>query len=40
VLPRYRGDTFRLASGQSTVATARDELDEIAAKIRLKLATT
>ncbi len=40
VLPRYRGDTFRLASGQSTVATARDELDEIAARIRLKLATT
>jgi histidine triad (HIT) family protein len=40
VLPRYRGDAFRLDSGQSTVAAARDELDQVAAKIRLKLATT
>jgi histidine triad (HIT) family protein len=40
VFPRYRGDSFRLDSGQSTVATARDELDEIAAKIRLRLVPT
>lgn len=38
VIPRYRGDAFQLDSGQSTVATAREELDEIAAKIRLELA--
>ena len=38
VFPRYRGDAFRLDSGQSTVPTAREELDETAAKIRSALA--
>lgn len=34
VIPRYRGDNFRLHSGQPTTPVARSELDRIAGVIR------
>lgn len=37
VIPRYKGDAFRLRSGQSTVPTPREQLDEVAARIRRRL---
>lgn len=39
VIPRYAGDRFRLSSGQSTVPTARAELDAVAAAVRAELLT-
>jgi diadenosine tetraphosphate (Ap4A) HIT family hydrolase len=37
VIPRYKGDRFRLQTGQSTTATARQELDTVASKVRAAL---
>jgi diadenosine tetraphosphate (Ap4A) HIT family hydrolase len=37
VVPRYRGDSFRLDSGQSTEQATREELDHVAATIRAAL---
>jgi diadenosine tetraphosphate (Ap4A) HIT family hydrolase len=34
VFPRWKGDAFRLHSGQSHVPTARQELDAVAAQVR------
>jgi len=37
VIPRYRGDNFRLDSGQPTTPVGRTELDQIASMIRRAL---
>ena len=34
VVPRWKGDAFRLHSGRSRVPTARQELDAVAARVR------
>lgn len=37
VFPRYEGDRFQLESGQSSTATAKSDLDEVARKVRAAL---
>jgi diadenosine tetraphosphate (Ap4A) HIT family hydrolase len=37
VIPRYAGDRFRLSSGQSSVPTARADLDAVADTVRAAL---
>jgi histidine triad (HIT) family protein len=37
VIPRYVGDRFRLASGQSPMPTPRSDLDTVAGKVRAAL---
>ncbi|MEQ3554596.1 HIT family protein [Pseudonocardia nematodicida] len=37
VIPRYRGDRFRLSSGRSRKPTARADLDDVAERIRERL---